>query len=167
MFPGRDVCTLKSDSQELPAFIDQVQQAMDEARGVTMSLIRRLAQLKKPLHFHLHDGHPASTLSKYGVSDHLSFLQTIRIPFRHGGAQALRGMYGVNGLRDVVRLAQSLLPAEKLSFTIEVHPQEGRKPLGAQESLFNHWRDKTNAERMNYWIEMLLQNAMLVRDAFA
>jgi len=167
VFPGKDVCSLKSDSPHLPDFIEEVQQAMDEARSVTMSLIRRLAALKKPLHFHLHDGHPASTLSKYGVSDHLSFLQTVRVPFRVNGSQTLRGIYGPNGLRDLVKLAMSLLPPEMLSFTIEVHPQEGRKPLGIHGGLFTHWKDQTNAERMNYWIEMLLQNAMLVRESFS
>jgi hypothetical protein len=65
-----------------------------------------------------------------------------------------------------VKLAMSLLPPEMLSFTIEVHPQDGRKPLGVHGGLFSHWKDQTNAERMNYWIEMLLQNAMLVRDSF-
>jgi hypothetical protein len=31
----------------------------------------------------------------------------------------------------------------------------GRLPLGAASELFTHWRDLTNAERMNYWLDVL------------
>ena len=41
---------------------------------------------------------------------------------------------------------------------------EGRTPLGENAPLFSHWRDKSNAERMNYWLDMLVDNAILVRD---
>ena len=30
--------------------------------------------------------------------------------------------------------------------------------------LFPHWRDTTNAERMNYWLSVLSENAMLIAD---
>jgi hypothetical protein len=165
MFPGKDVCALKTTSPELPEYMTHVERAMAEGRAVTMQLISRLAALQKPLHFHLHDGHPSSTLSKYGVSDHLSFMQTLRVPFRVNGLQTLTGIYGLSGLRELVEHTLSLLPPEKVSFTIEVHPQEGRKPLGDHAGIFDNWKDKTNAERMNYYVEILLRNAMLVRDA--
>ena len=48
---------------------------------------------------------------------------------------------------------------------LEVHPQEGRTPLGVHAALLSHWKDVTNAERMNYWLDMLLLNASLLRDA--
>ena len=50
---------------------------------------------------------------------------------------------------------------------IEVHPQEGRTPLGVHAPLFAHWKDATNGERMNYWLDLLIQNALLVRDTDA
>jgi hypothetical protein len=28
--------------------------------------------------------------------------------------------------------------------------------------LFPHWQDTTNAERMNYWLSVLAENAMLI-----
>ena len=44
-------------------------------------------------------------------------------------------------------------------------PQEGRTPLGVHAALLSHWKDVTNAERMNYWLDMLLLNASLLREA--
>ena len=40
--------------------------------------------------------------------------------------------------------------------------QVGRLPLGDASRLFSRWRDTTNAERMNYWLSVLSENAMLV-----
>jgi hypothetical protein len=51
------------------------------------------------------------------------------------------------------------------SLTLEIHPAEGRRPLGDASSLFGHWRDRTNAERMNHWLAVLAENALLVTDA--
>jgi hypothetical protein len=33
--------------------------------------------------------------------------------------------------------------------------------------LFNHWQDKTNGERMNHWLSVLLQNRELVSQLCA
>ncbi len=41
---------------------------------------------------------------------------------------------------------------QRVSFTIEIHQVEGRLPLADAAWLFPHWRDTTNAERMNYWL---------------
>jgi hypothetical protein len=49
-----------------------------------------------------------------------------------------------------------------VSFTVEVHQAEGRLPLADAAWLFRHWRDTTNAERMNYWLSVLSDNAMLI-----
>jgi hypothetical protein len=49
-----------------------------------------------------------------------------------------------------------------VSFTVEVHQVEGRLPLADAAWLFRHWRDTTNAERMNYWLSVLSDNAMLI-----
>ena len=39
---------------------------------------------------------------------------------------------------------------------------EGRLPLADAAWLFRHWCDTTNAERMNYWLSVLSDNAMLM-----
>jgi hypothetical protein len=172
-FPGLDVCQFKPEHPGLPEKWEAVESACREARQVVLELVTRLARLGKPLHFHLHDGHPASTLSRYGVSDHLGFLQQLRLPFRipapggGAGVQNCGGIFGPAGLRAVLRAALDALPPEQLSFTLEIHPQDGRVPLGPHAGLFSHWRDTANAERMNFWIEMLLENAQLVRDGFS
>jgi hypothetical protein len=164
-FPGVDVCSFKHAPQ-LRDF-DAIQEVVLEARGVVVELVRRIAALRKPLHFHLHDGHPLSTMSRYGVSDHLSFLQTVPLPFEHGGRRLVGGIFGLAGLRSVVAAARSGRTNEPLTFMIEVHPQPGRSPLGRHAHLFSHWKDATNAEQMNYWLDAMLVNAGLVRDAWA
>jgi hypothetical protein len=164
--PSVDVCSLKT-SPDLSRLLDGVQAAVAEALPVVVGLVQRLARLGKPLHFHLHDGHPISTLSRHGVSDHLSFLQEIRLSFAYRGRHLVGGMYGPEGLLEIVRAALASLPPERLSFMLEVHPQEGRTPLGAHTSLFAHWKDTANAERMNYWLDMLTVNARVLRLACA
>lgn len=164
-FNGQDVCALRPDSIDLPERIEAVQQAVQETPPIVIDLISRLTALGKPIHFHLHDGHPLSTLSLFGVSDHLSFLQQIPIPFPYQGRHLLQGIYGAEGLNKVIRAAMSGLPADKLSFTLELHPQPGRTPLNQHAYLFEHWTDKTNAERMTYWLERLIENSTLLRNA--
>ena len=161
-YPGVDVCSLRS-RMDLQDSIDGIQAAAGEALQVVSGLIARLVKLGKPLHYHLHDGHPLSTLSKYGVADHLSFLQEIRIPVAYKGRRVLPGMFGIPGLFEIVRAATQ--GQAGASLMIEVHPQEGRSSLGAHAGLFSYWRDKTNAERMNYWIDSMLSNAVLIRHA--
>ncbi len=165
-FPGVDVCSLKG-SPELRDRFEAIQAVAAEARGVVVELVRRIAVLRKPLHFHLHDGHPLSPLSRYGVSDHLGFLQTVPLPFEYGGRRVVDGIFGPSGLRAIVEAAQSGRSTEPLTFMIEVHPQPGRTPLGRHAHLFSHWKDPANAEQMNYWLDAMLVNAGLVRDAWA
>lgn len=162
--PGVDVCSFKT-AADLPQHMDAIQVVVAEALPVVLDLVRRLARLGKPLHFHLHDGHPLSTLSRFGVSDHLSFLQQIRLPFAYQGRQLVGGMYGPAGLQAILQTARQGLPDDQLSFMLEVHPQEGRSPLGPYARLFEAWKDRTNAERMNYWLDQLLLNATLLQDA--
>jgi len=161
---GVDVCSLKT-APDLAARMEGIQAAVAKALPAVLRLVQRLARLGKPLHFHLHDGHPLSTLSRYGVSDHLSFLQELRLPFVYRRRSLVGGMFGPAGLHAIVRTTIEELPADRVSFMIEVHPQEGRVPLGVHADLFTHWKNGTNAERMNYWLEMLLRNARLVREA--
>jgi phosphoglucan,water dikinase len=166
-FGPPDICSIKADSPALPEKIDAIQRTVATALPAVLDLIQRLARLRKPLHFHLHDGHPLSGLSRYGVCDHLSFDQELRLPIAYQGRRLIGGMFGPGGLRQIVQTALAQLPANSLSFMLEVHPQEGRAPLGPWRGLFSHWRDTTNAERMNYWLDMLLRNATLLRDACA
>jgi len=96
--PGEDVCALTPDHPRLPELAADVQAAVRSALPHALSLIEALGRFGKPLHFHLHDGHPLSTFSPYGVSDHLSFLFRIPIPFAYDGKSSLDPMYGPVGL---------------------------------------------------------------------
>lgn len=145
--PGIDVCSLKT-AADLPVRMDGIQAAVAEALPSVVGLIRRLGLLAKPLHFHCHDGHPLSRLSRYGVADHLSFVQEIRLPFLYRGRQLVGGIFGLAGLRAIIDAALKGTAAAQYSFMIEVHAQEGRTPLGAYSPFFAHWRDRSNAERM-------------------
>jgi hypothetical protein len=163
--PGEDVCALRPDSPELPEKIEAVQRAADTALPAVLKLIRHLTKLDKPLHFHLHDGHPLSTFSRFGVSDHLSFLQQIHLPFSYRGNNLIKGIFGVSGLCDIIHTAITGIDADRLSFMLEMHPRDGRTPLEQHSQLFSHWQDTSHAERMNYWLDTLINNATLVREA--
>ena len=76
-------------------------------------------------------------------------------------------MYGPGGLA-VHRVDRHRgMPPQAVSFTVEVHQAEGRLPLADAARLFPHWRDTTNAERMNYWLSVLSENAMLIPHSAA
>jgi len=162
MHPGQDVCNLKPHHPDLRALVVDVQRATAAALPAVRQLIRRLGAIGKPVHFHLHDGHPASTFSPFGVSDHLSFCTEIPLPFEHQGRRALPLLYGPEGLKDIIATALNALGAERCSFTLEIHPPEGRRALDDASPLFDHWSDKTNAEQMNHWLGVLRDNQQLV-----
>lgn len=162
--PGTDVCSIKPHDPELPVVIDDVQEAVCAALSEVVHVVKEIGSLGKPLHFHLHDGHPLYTLSPFGVSDHLSFLTEVAIPFDYRGRQMLHPMFGPSGLEKIVKESIQLLGPGSVSFSLEIHPTEGRIPLGDAEYLFKHWADKGNAERMNFWLSVLAQNHLLVAD---
>ena len=83
---------------------------------VVLDVIEGIGAIGKPLHFHLHDGHPSSTFSEYGVCDHLSFFQEIPIPFAHRGAHALPTIFGPLGLLRVVSAAMRTPAADASEF---------------------------------------------------
>lgn len=163
--PGLDVCALTPYADELPALIAVVEGAVRSVLPWLLEQIEALARIGKPLHFHLHDGHPLWTLNRYGVADHASFLERVVLPFEFQGQHCLPMMYGPRGLQAIVASALRWLAAAQVSFTVEVHPVEGRQPLAAFAPHFRHWRDTTNAERMNYWLTVLLRNARLTQEA--
>ena len=158
---GLDLATLSPEDARLPDLVMGVQSAVQSALPTVIEVTRRLGRIGKPLHFHLHDGHPLIP----GLSDHFSFLMQVPIPFSHEGRLSLSSMYGPAGLAAIVQAAIEACGAEQISLTLEIHQAEGRLPLGDAVELFRHWRNLTNAERMNYWLSVLAQNAMLVTSA--
>ena len=139
-----------------------IQDAVAAALPHVLDVTRSLGRLGKHVHFHLHDGHPLVP----GLRDHFSFLTRLPIPFSYQGRRSLNMMYGPGGLASIVSTAIDACPPQKVSFTIEVHQVEGRLPLSDAAWLFDHWHDTTNAERMNYWLSVLSENAMLMAKAF-
>jgi hypothetical protein len=166
LHPGADVCRLRPGSDDLPGLVEDVQGACQAALPAVLHAVEAIGALGKPLHFHLHDGHPCSPFSAYGVSDHLSFGREIPIPFAHRGEYVLPPLYGPLGLGKIVAAARRTVSAGCLTLTLEVHaPVPGeRRDLGEYRHLFGHWSDLTNAERMNHWVDVLLRNHRLVRE---
>ena len=137
---------------------EQLQDAVGGALPDVLDVIRSIGRIGKPLHLHLHDGHPLVP----GLHDHFSFLMRLPIPFAYQGRQSLSTMYGPAGLAAIVSAANEASPTRAVSFTLEIHQVEGRLPLADAAWLFRHWRDTTNAERMNHWLSVLSDNAMLL-----
>ena len=76
-------------------------------------------------------------------------------------------MFGPDGLAAVLDQAvRSSAPPTRRS-ALEIHQVDGRLPLGAASEIFSHWRDLTNAERMNYWLCVLADNHMLATSFLA
>ena len=136
---------------------------VDGARRDVIDVIRSIGSLGKHVHFHLHDGHPLIP----GLSDHFTFLRRLPIPFSYQGRQSLSMMYGPGGLESVIWAATEACRPGGASFTLEIHQVEGRLPLADASRLFAHWRDLTNAERMNYWLSVLGENAILLSECLA
>lgn len=162
MHPGKDVCSLRPDDPELPAVAGDIQHAVGSALDAVLKVVQTLGRLGKPLHFHLHDGHPIWSSSPFGLSDHLSFLTEVPIPFPYRGKESLPPMFGPVGLFRIVTEALELLRPDQVSFSLEIHPTEGMLSLGDGSHLFQHWKDKGNAERMNFWLSVLQENGVLV-----
>jgi hypothetical protein len=160
--PNDDICALKNSRSWSSELLEEVQNAVRLALPEVLRLIRTLAALGKPLHFHLHDGHPLSASSPFGVSDHLSFLTQVPLRTAPGGQRSLPLMFGPAGLEQIASTVLNSLGRKQVSFTLEIHPDFQRLPLGDAAPLFGHWHDKTNAEQMNQWLDILAQNARLL-----
>jgi hypothetical protein len=161
--PGLSLGALSPEDGRLPDLVADVQDAVDGARRDAIDLIRSIGALGKHVHFHLHDGHPLIR----GLSDHFTFLKQLPVPFSYQGRQSLSMMYGPGGLESVVWAATEACRPGRASFTLEIHQVEGRLPLAGEARLFAHWRDLTNAERMNYWLSVLAENAILLNESLA
>jgi hypothetical protein len=156
--PGLDVGALTPRSALLPDAVADVQRAVRAALPAVVDLVRAVGRLGKPVHLHLHDGHPVIR----GLSDHFSFLARVPVPFDMDGRRSLDPLYGPAGLAAILRAATGACAPGLASFTLEIHQAEGRLPIGDLD-LFGHWRDLTNAERMNYWLGVLADNHLLTR----
>ncbi len=156
--PGLMLTDLSPKDARLPGLVADVQDAVAGALPDVLDVIGSIGGLGKRVHFHLHDGHPLVP----GLADHFTFLARLPIPFSYAGRRSLGMLYGPGGLASVVSAAAAA--CRDPSFTLEVHQVEGRLPLGDASPLFAHWRDTTNAERTNYWLAVLAENAMLVTD---
>jgi hypothetical protein len=154
---------LRPEDRRLPGLVADVQDAVQGAVRDVLDVTRSVGRLGKPVHFHLHDGHPLVP----GLADHFSFLARLPIPFSYQGRRSLSMMYGPGGLAAIVSTAVESCRPEGVSFTLEIHQVEGRLPLMDASRLFPHWRDLTNAERMNYWLSVLGENSALVFQRLA
>jgi hypothetical protein len=161
--PGLNLRDLHAGDARLPELAGDVQDAVEEAVGAVIDVTRAIARLGKRLHFHLHDAHPLIR----GLPDHFSFLLRLPVPFGYQGRRSLSMMYGPDGLAAVVAAAIEAGGLQQVSFTLEIHQVEGRLPLADASPLFSHWTDTTNAERMNYWLSVLSENALLASQAIA
>jgi len=159
--PGLDLKKLGPTDDRLPDLITDIQDAVGSALPHVLDVTRSLGRLGKHVHFHLHDGHPLVP----GLRDHFSFLTRLPVPFSYQGRRSLSMMYGPGGLASIVSAAIDACPPQAVSFTAEIHQVEGRLPLADAAWLFSHWQDPTNAERMNYWLSVLSDNAMLISQA--
>ena len=74
---------------------------MATALPTVLELIRRLGAIGKPVHFHLHDGHPLIA----GLPDHFSFLTQVPVPFTYEHRRSLAPLYGPAGLASIVTTA--------------------------------------------------------------
>jgi hypothetical protein len=156
--PGLDLKKLGPVDDRLPDLVPDIQAAVASALPHVLDVTRSLGRLGKHVHFHLHDGHPLVP----GLRDHFSFLTRLPITFSYQGRRSLGMMYGPGGLASIVSTAIEACSPWGVSFTAEIHQVEGRLPLADAAWLFPHWRDTTNAERMNYWLSVLSENAMLI-----
>jgi hypothetical protein len=162
---GEDVCALKSAGPKLASRLSDVEAAVKCGTATVLEVIETVSALQKRLHFHLHDGHPLSTFSPFGVSDHLSFFSEIPLSVAYNGHRALPLMFGPEGLKELVARAIQRAGPQRLSFTLEIHPTGERLALGDRASIFERWTDKTNAEKMNHWLSVLARNHELLREA--
>ena len=160
--PGQDICALKSHDVLLPEVMAEVEAVVSAAPATVLELVEMLGAAGKPVHFHLHDAHPLSTFSPFGVSDHLSFLTEIPLRFDYRGRRSSPLMFGPAGLGRLV--AKAIEAIGGVSFTLEIHPTAERLELGDAAPLFGHWTDKSNAEQMNHWLSVLGQNHTLLLE---
>jgi sugar phosphate isomerase/epimerase len=167
--PGVDLWSLARDGERARAWLVDLEHAIELGIRDLLAVIRRIVALGQPVHFHLHDAHPLSLLSRYGVSDHLSFLQAIPVPSVVYRAGVVPGVLGPRGLSEILRPLTAESVSQRVTLTLEIHPtNEGqREPLGPHQELFGHWTDLAHAELSNAWFSTLAANTVLLRETWA
>jgi hypothetical protein len=158
--PGLSLRSLSPEDGRLADLVVDVQEAVGSAVRDVLDVIRSIGSVGKHVHFHLHDGHPLIA----GLPDHFTFLTRLPIPFSYQGRRSLSMMYGPAGLASIVSAATGACRPGAATFTLEIHQVEGRLPVADASPLFARWRDTTNAERMNYWLSVLGENALLISE---
>jgi hypothetical protein len=142
---------------------EAVSKSMATSLPAVIKMLKDVGKHGKPLHIHLHEGHPLSTLSCWGVSDHLDFQTMISIQEKNGNAFLEPGIFGISGMADIIRtLSADAMPS--VSVMIEIHPQPGAIPLGRYANIFSHWKDTFHAEQMNFWIDRIITTLLLARS---
>lgn len=118
------------------------------------------------MHFHLHDGHLLSRLSRYGVRDHLPFGEPIPVTTALAEQGTLPAMLGPQGLQRLFSTVRAHLSAADVSLTVELHPhlRMAPAPLGEWAGWFAEWSDLTSAELTFGWLARVTEQAALVRD---
>ena len=161
--PGLELRDYQNDHTGLRHVVEDVQRAVESALPTVLDMTRALTAPGKTLHFHLHDGHPLIP----GLPDHFSFLRRLPVRFTYQGRRSLDPLYGPTGLAAILTTAtQAALENQgRTSFTLEIHQADGRLPLADAAPLFRNWPDRTNAERMNYWLSVLSENSILATAA--
>jgi len=114
--PGLDLAALDPADARLPELAADVQAAVASALPAVLGLLRSLGRVGKPLHLHLHDGHPLIP----GLSDHFSFLTRVPVTFDYRGRRSLDPLYGPAGLAALVRTAVEA-GGSGVSLTLEIH----------------------------------------------
>jgi hypothetical protein len=122
---GRDLAGLDATDPLLPDIVEDVQAAVSSGVGAVLSLVRTVAALEKPEHFHLHDGHPLAP----GLADHFGFLLRLPIPFPHSGRASLDPLFGVSGLQSI-RLHGILAARPRPCLVHTGDPRARRAPAG-------------------------------------
>lgn len=156
--PEPGLTALAVDDPRLPGLADDVRAATAAGLPAVLEILEAVAGHSKPVHLHLHDGHPLGP----GLVDHRPFLDLLPVPFVHDDRRSFDLMFGPDGVARIVRTARDLL-GEACSFTLEIHNVERRVPLADAAGLFGHWSDLTNAELTNGWLSAMQENAKLVR----
>jgi hypothetical protein len=167
LHPGTDICALRNQISTLRHLMADVQAAVESVLPAVLDLVEALGAPAKPVHFHLHDGHPLSRFSSFGVSDHLSFLAELPLDFDFRGRQVAPFMFGPAGLGRIVTKAIESMNPDRVSFTLEIHPTGDRLALADAAGLFAHWRDKTHAEIMNHWLSVLAENHRVLLESLS
>ena len=158
-----DMPPLSLDDPRLPDLADAVQECVAAALPAVLDLIRAAGALGRTVHHHLHDGHPLLP----GTPDHRNFLFRPPIPFSHRGRFSLDPLYGPSGLAALLLATAETTAPDGPSLTLEIHKAEGQRPLDDAADLFAHWRDRTNAERMNYLLGVIAGDHTLATAALA